>query len=186
MPSLPPRRAAAVLLAGLLASLAGCGPGKDEFPPVCPRAEPLWQAADLSRYRDESASANQDIRDLVLSGRIVGIPAKCAQGDSAKQLAADVGFTMQLTRGPAMQGREIDVPYFLAATEGGRILDKKIYPAHIVFPANVDQVTWTADPVHMVFPVSPTKSGAAYTVLAGFQLTEQELAFNRRHRAGQP
>jgi hypothetical protein len=186
MPSLPPRRAAAILLAGLLASLAGCGPGKDQFPPVCPHADLLWQAADLSRYRDESTGATQDLRDLVLSARVVGIPAKCQQGDSAGQVAADVGFTMQLTRGPAMQGREVDLPYFLAATEGGRILDKKIYAAHIVFPPNTDQIAWTADPVHMVFPVSATKTGAAYTVLAGFQLTEQELAFNRRHGVGQP
>ena len=186
MPSPPPRRAAAILLAGLVASLAGCAPGKDEFPPVCPHADLLWQAADLSRYRDESAGASQDLRNLVVAARVVGIPAKCRQGDSARQLAADVGFTMQLTRGPAMQGRAVDVPYFLAATEGGRILDKKIYPAHVVFPPNVDQVTWTADPVPMVFPVSPTKSGAAYTVLAGFQLTEQELALNRRNHVGQP
>ena len=186
MPSLPPRHAAAIVLAGLIASLAGCGPGKDEFPPVCPHADLLWEAADLSVYRDASASATQDIRDLVLSGRIVGIPAKCQQGDSAKSLAADVGFTMQLTRGPSMQGREIDVPYFLAATEGGRILDKQIYPAHIVFPPNVDQVTWTAETVHMVFPISATKTGAAYTVLGGFQLTEQQLAFNREHHVGQP
>jgi hypothetical protein len=38
----------------------------------------------------------------------------------------------------------------------------------------------------MVFPVSPTKSGAAYTVLAGFQLTPDELAYNRRHGVGTP
>jgi hypothetical protein len=38
--------------------------------------------------------------------------------------------------------------------------------------------------VHMVFPINPTKSGAAYTVLAGFQLTEDELAVNRRKGVG--
>ena len=56
MPSLPPRRAAAILLVGLLTLLAGCGPAKDEFAPVCPHADLVWQAADLSRYRDESAA----------------------------------------------------------------------------------------------------------------------------------
>ena len=186
MPSLQPRRAAAVILLGLLTLLDGCGPGKDEFAPVCPRADLLWQAADLSRYRDESATASQDVRNLVLSGRIVAVPAKCEAGDSAKQLAADVGVTVHLVRGPAMQGREADVPFFLAVTEGGRILDKQVYQTHIVFPPNVDQLILTSALVHMVFPVSPTKSGAAYTVLAGFQLTEQELAFNRRKGIGHP
>ena len=185
MPSLPPRRSAAIILIGLLTLLDGCGPGKDEFAPPCPRATLLWEAADISRYRDESATANQDIRDLVLFGRIVAVPARCQAGDTAKELAADVGVTVQLARGPAMQGREVDVPFFLAVTEGGQILDKKVFQTHIVFPANTDTVTLTSQLVHMVFPISSTKSGAAYTVLAGFQLTEDELAVNRRKGVGQ-
>jgi hypothetical protein len=185
MPRLPNRCAAATILASLLALLDGCGAPKDQFPPACPHTDLLWQAADINRYRVESA-ATQDIRDLVLSGRIVAVPAKCQAGDTAKQVAADVGFTMQLTRGPAMQGREVDVPYFLAVLEGGQILDKKVYPAHIVFPPNTDQVTWNSEGVQMLFPVSGTKSGAAYTVLAGFQLTPDELAVNRRLGVGHP
>lgn len=185
MPSLPPRRSAAIILIGLLTLLDGCGPGKDEFAPPCPRATLLWEAADISRYRDESITANQDIRDLVLFGRIIAIPARCQAGDTATQLAADVGITVQLARGPAMQGREADVPTFLAVTEGGRILDKKVFTTHVVFPPNTDTVTLTSQLVHMVFPISPTKSGAAYTVLAGFQLTEDELAVNRRKGVGQ-
>ena len=172
MPSLPSRRAAAILLIGLLTLLDGCGPGKDEFPPACPRADLLWEAADLSRYRDESSTAIQDIRDLVLSARIIAIPAKCQQGDAAK-----------LQQCPPPQPPPEDDQH---ATEGGRVLDKKVYVMRVIFPENVDQVALTSEGVHMVFPVSATKSGAAYTVLAGFQLTEQELAFNRRKGVGHP
>lgn len=186
MPSLPSRHAAAILLAGLPTLLAGCGSTKDQFPPVCPHADLLRAAADIGRYRDESASATQDIRDLVLAGRITAISGKCQPGDSATQISADVTVGMQFSRGPAMQGREADVPVFLAITAGNEIFTKQIYPVHIVFPPNVDQTTGTIAPVHMVFPVSPTKSGAAYTILAGFQLTEDELAFNRRHAGGRP
>jgi hypothetical protein len=184
MPCLPPRRPIAIILIGLLTLLDGCGPGKDEFAPPCPHADLLWEAADISRYRDESASASEDIRDLVLFGRIIAVPARCEAGDSPTQLSADVGISVQLTRGPAMQGREADVPFFLAVTEGGRILDKEVFQTHIVFPANTDQVNLTSQMVHMVFPINPTKSGAAYTVLAGFQLTEDELAVNRRKGVG--
>ena len=186
MPRLPHRRLPAIILVGLLALLDGCGPGKDEFPPACPRADLLWQAADINRYSNESATATQDIRDLVLSGRIVAVPARCKAGDTRTQIFGDVALTMQFTRGPAMPGREVDVPYFVAVTEGGRILDKKVYFGHVVFPANIDQVTVTSEATHMVFPVSPTKSAAAYTVLAGFQLTPDELALNRRLGVGRP
>jgi hypothetical protein len=186
MPSLPPRQATAILLLGLLTLLSGCGPGKDQFAPVCPHASLLWQAADLNRYRDETAASTQDIRDLVMSGRVVAVPATCVAGETATQLAADVGVTMQFTRGPAMPGRATTVQYFLAVTENGNILDKQVYQSPVVFPPNIDQQTLTSPSVHMVFPVSPTKSGAAYTVLGGFQLTPDELAYNRRHGVGTP
>jgi hypothetical protein len=179
MPSRLPRPATQILLATALALLAGCGPGKDEFAPVCPTATPLWQAADLARYQDASAAANQDVRNLILSGHIVAIPGKCQPGDKPNQLAADVSITIQLTRGPAMQGREADVPLFLAVAEGDKILDKQVFQTHNVFPAGVDQMTLTGSPVHLVFPISATKTGAAYTVYAGFQLTPAELAINR-------
>lgn len=183
MPSRLPRPATQMLLATALALLASCGPGKDEFAPVCPVASPLWQAADLVRYRDESAAANEDVRDMILTGHIVAIPAKCQPGDKPNQLAADVSITIQLTRGPAMQGRDADVPLFLAVAEGDRILDKQVFPQHFVFPSGLDQVTWNSNPVHLVFPISASKTGAAYTVLAGFQLTPAELALNRARAA---
>jgi hypothetical protein len=186
MSRLPLRPAAALLLLGLVPVLDGCGPKKDEFPPVCPHASFVWDAADLNRYRDESATATQDVRDLVLSARLTGLPAKCSQGDTAKLLNAEVGVTIQFTRGPAMQGRTATVPFFLAVTDGGRILDKHVYATSVTFPENIDQVTWSSDLVHMVFPISPTKTGAAYTVLAGFQLTPDELAVNRRRGPRQP
>lgn len=186
MPRLLPRHATPILLAAALALLAGCGPQKGEFAPVCPTAGLVRDGADLSRYRDETAGASQDIRDLVLSARIVSIQGKCEAGDTARQLAADVGVTVRYTRGPAMQGRTVDVPLFLAITEGEHIYTEKAYLTHVVFPPNVDQVTMSSEPVHMVFPVSPTKSGAAYTVLAAFQLTQAELAYNRSHDHGGP
>lgn len=180
MPSRLPRPATQILLATALALLSGCsGPGKDEFAPVCPVASPLWQAADLTRYRDEAAAANEDVRDLILTAHIVAIPAKCQPGDKRNQLAADVSITIQLNRGPAMQGREADVPLFLAVAEGDRILDKQVFPQHFVFPTGLDQLTWRSNPIHLVFPISASRTGAAYTVLAGFQLTPAELALNR-------
>ncbi len=81
-----------------------------------------------------------------------------------------------------MEGRETDVPVFLAVMDGDTILDKHVYLMHATFPSNVDRVTLGTGEIDMVLPVSPTKSGAAYTVLAGFQLTPDQLQRNRRNR----
>ena len=84
-----------------------------------------------------------DLTDLVLHARIVGIQGSCREGDEKNQLAVTVGVAVELTRGPAMQGREAEVPVFVAVTEGETILDKRTYRMHVVFPSNVDRVTLT-------------------------------------------
>jgi hypothetical protein len=48
-----------------------------------------------------------------------------------------------------------------------------------VFPSNVDRVTLTSGE-NLLLPVTATKSGAAYTILAGFQLTPDQMTQTRR------
>jgi hypothetical protein len=50
----------------------------------------------------------------------------------------------------------------------------------VVFPSNVDRITLSPGEVNLLLPVSSTKSGAAYTVLAGFQLTPDQMTQTRR------
>jgi hypothetical protein len=173
----------AALIATLLPLLVGCGPARNQFAPACPRPAFLADAADLDIYRQGNAPAGaHDITDLVLHGRIVGVNGSCREGDRKNRLATAVNVGVELTRGPAMQGRETDVPVFIAVTEGDVILDKRVYQMHVAFPSNVDRITLGTGDVDVVLPISPTKSGAAYTILAGFQLTPDQLLQNRRQR----
>jgi hypothetical protein len=126
--------------------------------------------------------AGRDLTDLVLHGRIIGMQGSCMPGDHKDQLAVTVNVGVELTRGPAMPGREVDVPVFVAVTEGDAILDKRIYLMHAVFPSNVDRVTLGAGGANLVLPVTPTKSGAAYTILTGFQLSPDQMAQHGRNR----
>jgi hypothetical protein len=173
----------AALLAALLPLLAECGPARNQFAPPCPRQAILGDAADLGLYRGSStAGAGRDLTDLVLHGRIIGMQGSCMPGDRKDQLAVTVNVGVELTRGPAMPGREVDVPVFVAVTEGDAILDKRIYLMHAVFPSNVDRVTLGAGGANLVLPVTPTKSGAAYTILTGFQLSPYQMAQHGRNR----
>jgi len=173
----------AALAAALTALLAGCGPARNQFAPACPRPSLLGDAADLDIYRPgASAEGPHDVTDLVLNARIVGVGGNCREGDTKDKLAATVNVAVQLNRGPAMQGRETDVPVFIAVTEGETILDKRVYQMHVTFPSNVDRLTLGTGDIDMILPIGPKKSGAAYSIIAGFQLTPDQLAQNRRSR----
>lgn len=162
----------AVLLAVLLPVLADCGPTRNQFAPVCPGTAILGDAADLDLYRP---GGGRDLTDLIVHARLAGIQGSCQPGDSKTQLAVAVSAVIELTRGPAMPGREATIPVFLAVVDGSRIIDKHVYLMHSAFPPNVDRVTLTPGEVDLTLPISINKSGAAYTILAGFQLTPQQL-----------
>jgi hypothetical protein len=170
------RRAAPLVLL-LLPLLSGCGPTRDEFPPVCPVASVTPPTGDLVEYRPNSSG--HDLTDLLLQGQIVGIVGKCQPGDSKDRLNASVVVRFEFVRGPAMQGNTLQVPVFIAVTEGDRILTKKVFTVASTFPANVDRIQDASAPLNIELPISATKTGAAYTILAGFQLTPEQLAASR-------
>jgi hypothetical protein len=129
MPDRPPSLGwapRAALFAALLALLTDCGPARNQFAPPCPGPAILGDAADYDIYRAGGTSRGaSDLTDLVLHARIVGIQGSCREGDQKNRLAVTVSVGIELNRGPAMQGRDAEVPVFVAVTEGETILDKR-------------------------------------------------------------
>jgi hypothetical protein len=181
MPSSLPRislpcAAAGVLLLAVAASLSACGgPTLPKFPPACPQTGILRDGADLTRFQGDGT----DLTNMMVDGRITGVTGKCSL-DDLTHLHTVISVSMDLTRGPAAKSREVDVTYFVSVSKGDTILDKRTYTLPIDFPGNTDHVRLTGDQIDMVLPVDDPNSGAAYSVLVGYQLTPSELAFNRR------
>lgn len=169
------RRAAPFVL--VLPLLFGCSPGPDQFAPVCPEASVLPDTGHIVLYRNNSAV--HDLTDVVLQGQVIAIKGQCSPGDHKDRLAASVAIAFSFTRGPAMRGNTLSVPAFVAVTEGDRILDKKVYRVAAHFPPNLDTINYESAPVDLSLPITATKTGSAYTILAGFQLTRSQLATNR-------
>jgi hypothetical protein len=158
--------------------LFGCGPDRNAFAPSCPAARLIPALADVTRYAGPGPA--HDVTDLIFQARVTGVNGSCSAGDDSAVLPAKVQVTLLIQRGPAMQGREADVPVFLAVTEGDAVRDKRVFGVHLAFPPNVDRLTITSPDIDLDLPVSAKKTGASYGVIAGFQLTPEELEANRR------
>ena len=136
--------------------------------------------ADLTRF----AGTGRDLTDLVVEAHLVAVPATCHYADDLhNQVEAKVKVTMTVSRGPAMPGRTVEVPYFIAVAENDTIYDKQVFTGRVDFPANTDRLTLTTSEISLLFPVSHDKSAAAYKIWVSYQLTPDELAANRT-RAG--
>lgn len=172
-----PRRHAALAVPFLL-GLAGCGGDDAQFAPACPSAAIVRDGADLTRYR----GPGQDLTDLTLNGRITGLQGKCNRADRGAVLAT-VTVGIELTRGPAAPGRTADLAYFVAVSQGERILDKRVFALRAEFPPNTDRVRLTGDDVELRLPTPPGMDASAYRIQVGLQLTPDELDRNRRRAA---
>ena len=157
------------------AGLAGCGPTLPKFAPACPQTGILRDGADLTQFRGNGT----DLTDMIVDGRITGLSGKCSL-DDLTHLHTVISVGMDLTRGPAAPGRQVGVTYFISVSRGDTILDKKDYTFNVAFPANSERVRLTGDQIDLVLPVNDKLSGASYRVLVGFQLTPDQLAFNRK------
>ena len=156
--------------------LAACSqPG--QYAPPCPVLRLLGDAADISSFD----ARGQDLTDLVVSGRITGVPASCQSGGRGKT-AATMHVQMQVTRGPALRTGTAQLPYFVTIMDGNQVLEQRDYILGVEFPPNVDTVTVDGPDINMLFPVTQQKSAAAYTIYVGFRLTPQQLQYNRRGR----
>jgi hypothetical protein len=168
-------RAAALPLIAF--TLGSCSSDKPRFAPACPVPGLVRPLAELARYRGGS----QDIRDLVVRARIIDITGTCEPGDDNTTVVATAQLVVDVTRGPAMQGGGVSLPVFVAVTESGVILDKTLFDLPVEFVRNVDNARAASKEIRMEIPVTPQKSGAAYGIVGGFQLTPGEVAAWRRN-----
>jgi hypothetical protein len=159
--------------------LASCSSQRNVFAPACPVPGLVRPLAELTRYQ----TGSRDIRDLVVRARIIDITGKCEPGDDNGTVVTHVQVVVDVARGPGLQGDGISLPVFVAVSDAGAIRDKILFTLPVVFPRNVDTTRAAGQEIRMEVPVSAQKSGAAYGIIAGFQLSPEEVAAWRRDNA---
>ena len=164
---------AAILAAALL---SGCGDSTGaKFAPACPQLALLADGADLVRFN----GPGRDVTDRVLEARVVGVDAACRTGRNAT-VVASLKLQADVARGPAARGRAAQVRYFVAVMDGERVLDRREFVLDVAFAANVDALRVSGGELELRFPDAGDRGAAQYKIVVSLQLTEEELAHNRR------
>ena len=171
---LPLARPRSTILAGALAllALAGCS-SNDKFAPACPQLALLAEGADLTRF----AGPGRDVTDRVLEARITGVDASCKPGRRGDVVAV-LAVRLDVMRGPASASRSANVPYFVAISDAGAVIDRRAFTVAATFPANVDKISVAGEELELRFPAGGKAAG--YKIYVSLQLNEDELAYNRR------
>ena len=162
-----------IAAAGLVVVLAGCSRGPT---PVCPGITILADAATVTRFRDGAA---RDLSDVINAGELVDARVeKC--GFEQGQIVTQVVLGVAASRGPADRARVAEFDYFVAVADlEFNVLARE--PFHVRFDFNDSrQRLLRVEELEPRIPQPDPRAGSRYRILIGFQLTDEELAWNRR------
>lgn len=146
-----------------------------KFAPACPQFSLLAEGADLTRF----AGQGRDVVDRVLEARLTALDGACRAGRN-NDVVTTLKVQAELRRGPAAQGRQARLPYFVAVLDGDRILDRQDFVLEASFPSNVDGMRVAGEELELRFPGAAERGAARYRVVVSLQLSPEELAYNRR------
>ena len=168
-----------------LALVAGCSSTKDlaeslntrQNAGACPPVGSVYDAARIVEFRDGSDELYSDIR---YTGEITDVRSFCRYtGDNP--LTAELEIDFAFGKGPLADANTHDFGYWVAVTRrNGKVLAKEFYTVTAQFEGNspLDGATQTIDRI-TIPRADETIAGTNFEILVGFDLSEQELEFNR-------
>ncbi|MGB6085937.1 hypothetical protein, partial [Parvibaculum sp.] len=110
-------------------------------------------------------------------GRVV---SKCTYNKSDSTITVDLAFDGIAELGPAANSREFTLQTFVAVTRRYTAFDKKqIHNVPVVFEAGQRQMRFVHSVDGTVLPYGENANGSIYQILIGFQLTPEQLQYNR-------
>ena len=151
-----------------LAGLSGCSTTDDD---KCPLASSLIDTASYTQLAQNGQP--------VYTVQVQKVTADCdiSKSDHTVQSSLDIDFTATRAYGGSPQS--FDAPYFVAVTQGGRVITKRQYTLHVGFDGGQTSATVEESRDSPTIRMDKGKHPYDYAVLVGFQLTPAQLDYNR-------
>ncbi len=174
--------AASVITSALV--LTGCQSVRDRLgdrepnPGPCPNALALYDAHRLV----EMNGPELDYDNVGFTAEILNVVGRCRYTDQrVSPIDMEVGVRMAFGRGPAAVGTSKTYQLFVAVTRtDSAVIDRQVFPVTVEFERGQDRVEVIEEFAPITIPrATPSTSGSNFEVLLGFELTDEQLQFNR-------
>jgi len=146
----------------------------------CPLMGVLY---DSSRLVDFAASGNERYANIEFTGEMQGVRGLCRYID-ADPITMSIEVDMAFGRGPAATSDRQTYRYWVAVARRGLAPIEKVYfDVDVRWDRDEVVVTRTEEIERIVIPrANPDTSGENFEILVGFELTPEQLQFNRDGR----
>jgi hypothetical protein len=162
----------------LLGALAGCGMfDREKRPGACPRFLILGGADEVTKFRP---GTGRDVTDVAFRASVADFNGTCGYDKDSVKVTLNVVF--EIERGPASTARDAAFQYFVAIPQfHPDPAGKQVFPVSARFEGAAPQLVFV-DALAMTIPIKDKQLGADYEVYLGFQLTPDEIEWNRTHK----
>ena len=177
----------ALNLAALIAaavSLSGCDTWRSAMnyinsdnANVCPDVSILANTSVIPAF-DPHAGA--DPSNVVYTAQMTGLKSRCNFSKHDNQGDANVRLFGKVSRAPGGEEAHYKIPYYIAVTSGGEIVDKQIHWLEFEFPKASANLKLEELVDSVIIPVAHEKKSYEYHLLIGFQLTQAQLDYNKK------
>ena len=169
----------AVLSAALL-GLASCTETPKQSMP-CPVVKQVPDATYLTRFAGES----EDLTDTAFEARLAGVQPMCkyiVDDDTQKtKIESDILVKILASRGPKLTEDKVTFNYVIALTgRGGQKLTRQQFDVTIPLTADKPSAQIVDNPM-VTIPLKKGENGDFYQIYVFLEVTEKELAYNRRN-----
>ena len=174
--------AATLLLgAGLLGGCGWLGLVETTNPrSICPQGLILADAGEMTIFRD---AVGRDLTDVVAQARIADVVVECKP--ERRAVNVDLQVAIAAERGPANRTGKQSIDYFVAIVDPqGKVITRQAFKMDFEWPENRVRVG-RVDELTPRIPVSEPERAPEYRIWVGLQLTEDQLAWNRRNKPAQ-
>lgn len=178
----PSALTAGIAAVGLLV-LTGCESVTETLSPTpnlgpCPVAAALFDASRLVELYGPETWEN-----VGFTGEVTAVRSSCRyKNDDPITMELEIDFA--LGRGEAAQGSSRQYPYFVSVTRRNiAVIEQASFAFDVTFPPGADVMRKTVKIDQIVIPrAQPDLIGTNFEVLVGFELTPEQVAWNREEK----
>ena len=147
----------------------------------CPQVEIV---NDLSSISDFTNPKKQKKKNLISRVDIKSAESTCKLASKSAIIDLKLIFDGELgTKGRVKSSDKpfFSYPFFIAVTSpGGKIMAKEIFAASLTYGSSETTHIYSEN-LRQIIPITSKKHANQYRVLIGFQVTPEQLAYNREH-----
>lgn len=144
---------------------------------VCPDTAILANTAVIPVF-DPAKGA--DPSNVVYSLQMMKVTSRCDYSKRENKADVNLRIKFKATRPPGGEEAHYKVPYYLAITTDGNIVNKEVRWLEFDFPKAAAEVSGEEYVPSLVIDVAPQKRSFEYHVLTGFQLTQAQIDYNKK------